>query len=136
MQVAQIQISSFHLPELPKFQNLEISTFYTFHLFGTEPPFRANLLLGEASSRGLLYPPSCRDPLPAARYYWFNPSQVMDIILNLRGSNNATVKDLVDMRVFLMQQITVLEREVGDVISSSKGSDLFHSAIACAGQAS
>ena len=31
------------------------SDFGNIHVFGTEPPFRANLLLGEPPSRGLLY---------------------------------------------------------------------------------
>merc|ERR1712125_40146 len=38
--------------------------------------------------------------------------QVMDNILNLRGTNGATVKDLVDLRRFLMQEIMDLEEEV------------------------
>merc|ERR1712151_270321 len=38
--------------------------------------------------------------------------QVMDNILNLRGTNGATVKDLVDLRRFLMQEIMDLEDEV------------------------
>merc|ERR1712083_135059 len=48
----------------------------------------------------------------------------MEMVLALRGSNSATVKDIVDLRKFLADEIMGLEDKIKHTINAMSGKDL------------